>query len=86
MALDRKGKAGAILTDISKAFDCLNHKLLLAKMDAYGFDKSALLFTQSYLHDRKQGTRVMVLIALGWNSCLESPRGLYLDHYFSIFS
>ena len=41
-ALDGKGKAGAILTDLSKAFGCLNHNLLLAKMDAYGFDKSAL--------------------------------------------
>ena len=57
-ALDRKCKAGAILTDLSKAFDCLNHKLLLSEMDAYGFDRSALLFIQSYLHDRKQRTRV----------------------------
>ena len=52
-SLDRKGKAGAILTDLSKAFDCLNHKLLLAKMESYGFDKSALLFIQSYLQERK---------------------------------
>ena len=34
--LDHKGKAGAMLTDLSKAFHCLNHSLLLAKMDAYG--------------------------------------------------
>ena len=57
-ALDRKGKAGAILTDLSKAFDCLNHELLLAKMESHGFDKSALLFIQSYLQERKQRTRV----------------------------
>ena len=57
-ALDGKGKAGAILTDLSKAFDCLNHNLLLAKMDAYGFDKSALLFIQDYLNKRKQRTKV----------------------------
>ena len=37
-ALDGKGTAGAILTDLSKAFDCLNHNLLIAKMAAYGFD------------------------------------------------
>ena len=49
---------GAILTDLSKAFDCLNHNLLLAKMDAYGFDKSALLFIQDYLNKRKQRTKV----------------------------
>lgn len=57
-ALDRKGKAGAILMDLSKAFDCLNHNLLLAKLDAYGFDENALLFIQSYLKDRKQRTKV----------------------------
>ena len=56
--LDGKGKAGAILTDLSKAFDCLNHNLLLAKMDAYDFDKSALLFIQNYLKNRKQRSKV----------------------------
>ena len=57
-ALDNKGTAGAILTDLSKAFDCLNHNLLLAKMDAYGFVKSALMFIQNYLKERKQRTKV----------------------------
>ena len=35
-ALDDKEYAGAILTDLSKAFGCLNHDLLIAKLDAYG--------------------------------------------------
>ena len=30
-ALDKKNLAGALITDLSKAFDCLNHKLLIAK-------------------------------------------------------
>ena len=33
-ALDNKKHAGAILTDLSKAFDCINHELLIAKLDA----------------------------------------------------
>ena len=41
-ALDESKVAGAILTDLSKAFDCLSHDLLIAKLDAYGFEKSAL--------------------------------------------
>ena len=41
-ALDNKLKAGAILTDLSKAFDCLNHKLFIAKLNAYGFSKASL--------------------------------------------
>ena len=40
-ALDGKKKAGGILTDLSKAFDCLNHNLLVAKLAAYGFEDRA---------------------------------------------
>ena len=57
-ALDEKGNAGAILTDLSKAFDCLNHDLLIAKLSAYGFSQNALKFIRSYLKDRKQRTKV----------------------------
>ena len=57
-ALDEKKIAGAILTDLSKAFDCLSHDLLIAKLDAYGFDKSALEFIYNYLKERKQRTKV----------------------------
>ena len=51
--LDKKGCiAGAIMMDLSKAFDTLNHELLIAKLEAYGFDKSALAILLSYLSDR----------------------------------
>lgn len=36
-ALDQKKYVGAVLTDLSKAFDCLNHQLLIAKCEAYSF-------------------------------------------------
>ena len=57
-ALDNKKSGGAILTDLSKAFDCLNHDLLIAKLDAYGFHKDALKFILSYLKERKQRTKI----------------------------
>ena len=57
-ALDNGKIAGALLTDLSKAFDCLHHELLIAKLEAYGFDQSSLSFIYSYLSDRKQRTKV----------------------------
>ena len=57
-ALDAKGFAGAILMDLSKAFDTINHELLIAKLHAYGFSKDALLLLLSYLSDRWQQVKV----------------------------
>ena len=57
-ALDEKKVAGAILTDLSKAVDCLDHDLLLVKLHAYGFDNQALNFIKSYLKERKQRTKI----------------------------
>ena len=57
-ALDKSNIAGALLTDLSKAFGCLNHNLLIAKLAAYGFEYSALVFIYSYLTVRKHRTKV----------------------------
>ena len=57
-ALDEKKIAGGVLTDLSKAFDCLSHDLLIAKLEAYGFGKNALKFIYDYLKNRKQRTKV----------------------------
>ena len=57
-AIDQGKFARALLTDLSKAFDCLNHELLIAKLEAYGFENGALSYIHSYLSDRKQRTKV----------------------------
>ena len=44
----------ALLTDLSKAFDCLPHNIFIAKLYAYGFDIKALDFIYAYLRKRKQ--------------------------------
>ena len=58
ISLDKGGYGGAILMDLSKAFDTLNHDLLIAKLHAYGFDKNALKLIKSYLSNRWQRTKV----------------------------
>ena len=40
--LDMPGTIGTILMDLSKAYDCTSHDLLLAKIEAYGFHRNAL--------------------------------------------
>ena len=57
-ALDSKHVAGGILTDLCKAFDCLNHEHLIAKLDAYGFGNQSCKFIFDYLKNRKQRTKV----------------------------
>ena len=57
-SLDNKGYGGAVLMDLSKAFDTLNHDLLIAKLHAYGFDIKSLKLLHSYLKKRWQRTKV----------------------------
>ena len=49
---------GGLLTDLSKAFDCLPLNLLIAKLNAYGFDNKVVRFTYDYLTFRKQRTEI----------------------------
>ena len=44
--------------DLSKAFDCLPHKLLINKLDAYGVSESALKLIKNYLSNRKQCVKI----------------------------
>ena len=50
--LGRNGYVGAVLMDLSKAFDTIKHDLLIAKLNAYGFTKSSVRLIKSYLSHR----------------------------------
>ena len=58
LCLDKQGFAGALLMDLSKAFDTINHELLIAKLHAYGFSIEALEVLLSYLQERWQRVKI----------------------------
>ena len=57
-SLDNGENIGAILMDLSKAFDCIRHDLLLAKLNAYGFSREALRLVNSFLENRHQRVKI----------------------------
>ena len=50
--IDKEGSSGSLLTDLSKAFDCLSRDLLIAKLKVYGFSYEALKLIYSHLSMR----------------------------------
>ena len=57
-SVDSSKAFGDLLTDLSKTFDCIDHELLIAKLNAYRFSLPALRLIHDYLSHRKQRTRV----------------------------
>ena len=55
---DNKNFVGTVLIDLSKAFDCIPHDLLNAKLHAYGLSEDAVTFAHSYLKRRKLGVKI----------------------------
>ena len=64
--------------DLSKAFDTINHELLIAKLYAYGFSKDALKLIFSYMSDRWQRCKINKSFS-SWSALLqEVPQGSVL--------
>ena len=76
--LDNGEKIGVIFMNLSKAFDTINHSLLLEKLIAYGFSNQALSLLQSYLCNRFQRSIINGSFS-SWNEVITGvPQGLIL--------
>ena len=55
---DSKRVFEAVFLDLSKAFDCISHESLIAKLSAYGFDIKSLNFILAYFTSQKQKAKI----------------------------
>ena len=78
ISLDNGGYGGGILMDLSKAFDTLDHNLLIAKLFAYGFEKDALRLVKSYLSDRWQRVKINTSYSSWFALLVGMPQGSIL--------
>ena len=62
-ALDSNLFTGAVLMDLPKAFDCIPHDLLIAKLHPYGLSFERLIFLNSYLSNRKHCVKLTTFAA-----------------------
>ena len=83
--VDNGGVFGALLTDLSKALNCILHDLIIAKLDAYGFYIDTLKLLHDYLSNRKLKLKLMMHIARGRIYFMVSHRDPYLVLYHSIY-
>ena len=68
---------GTLLMDLSKAYDCVNHELIIAKSRPYGLNECSLRLIQNYLSKRKQRVKIGSSLSEWLEIILGAPKGQY---------
>lgn len=85
-ALDRRKQVDTIYTDFSKAFDRVDHSILLPKLEKLGFGSDLLLFLESYLENRVHYVEVRGYKSYKFKATSGAPQGSHLAPLiFSLF-
>ena len=77
-SLDKGNVVGAVFIDLSKAFDTLNHKILLNKLSSFKLSEQAISWFTSYLGDRKQYVKINTVQSTPLSSNMGVPQGSIL--------
>ena len=83
---DNNNIFAAVLANFSKVFDCLNHELLIAKLNAYGYSSPSLKFVPTYLNFREQKTKLGSTFSDYLKNLFGVPQGSIAGPLFSILT
>ena len=82
--MDNKKLTDLVLLDLSKAFDSVDHSILLMKLSNIGVSDEALNWFESYITDKKQFVRIGSSVSeVFYQSLTECLREQYRHHYCS---